>query len=130
VIYGFPALDGPRRGLKVATERHGRPLPGADGVQSVSSEESAAMHAGLVAPFLTGVGPRCVKAVPCLYTATPDFHFVVDRHPDMPAVTIASPCSGHGFKHSPAMGEELARRALGEAPGVDLAPFSLARFPR
>jgi sarcosine oxidase len=130
VIYGFPAIDGVAGGLKVATEQYDHPLKDPGVLSPASAEEIAAMHAGLVASCLPGVGPRCVKAVPCLYTATPDFHFVLDRHPDMPGVTIASPCSGHGFKHSAAVGEGLAQRALGEAGSIDFGPFALARLAR
>jgi len=41
---------------------------------------------------------------------------------------IASACSGHGFKHAPAVGEAVAQMALGRAPTQDLAAFSLSRF--
>jgi sarcosine oxidase len=43
-------------------------------------------------------------------------------------VIVASPCSGHGFKFAPAVGEVLADLATGERPRFDVAPFSLARF--
>jgi sarcosine oxidase len=58
------------------------------------------------------------------------FQFLIDRHPQMPRVLVASPCSGHGFKHSPAVGEALAAMALGRDPPHDLSAFSLARFDR
>jgi sarcosine oxidase len=74
------------------------------------------------------VGNRCVKAVTCLYTVTPDFGFVLDRHPQYERVLLASPCSGHGFKHSAAIGEALAEMATGGMPRFDLAPFALKRF--
>ena len=88
------------------------------------------MHRELVAPYLPWVGARCIKAVSCLYTATPDFHFVIDRHPRFAHVTLASPCSGHGFKHSAAVGEALAEKILEGASALDLAPFSLGRFSK
>jgi sarcosine oxidase len=59
---------------------------------------------------------------------TPDFGFVVDAHPDHDDVVLASPCSGHGFKHSPAIGEMLADMVLGRTPRFDLSPFRLARL--
>jgi sarcosine oxidase len=62
--------------------------------------------------------------VSCLYTATPDFRFVIDRHPEMANVIVASPCSGHGFKHSAAIGEALAALARGITPRVDLSAFA------
>jgi sarcosine oxidase len=46
----------------------------------------------------------------------------------MPNVVIASPCSGHGFKHSAAVGEALADMATGSAGKVDLGGFTLGRL--
>jgi len=112
-IYGFPSRDGV---VKVATESFAREIP---------PEE---MYANLVAPFLAGVGPRCVKTVPCLYTATADFRFLIDRHPGMERVIVASPCSGHGFKHSAAIGEALAQWVLDGRPRLDLSPFAAKPF--
>ena len=129
VIYGFPAIDGPRGGLKVATEQYTRTAdPDATDRKTVTAAEEREMYEQLIAPHLPGVGPGCVKSMACLYTATPDFHFVVDRHPAMPGVIVASPCSGHGFKHSAAIGEALAAIALGDTPRVELGPFSWQRL--
>jgi len=72
--------------------------------------------------------PASVKTVPCLYTCTPDFHFIIDRHPTMDRVLVASPCSGHGFKHSAAIGECLAQWVVEGKTSMDLSSFSLRRF--
>jgi len=69
-----------------------------------------------------------VRATTCLYTVTPDFGFVVDRHPQWRSVIVASPCSGHGFKHSAALGEALADLALERPPQFDLTAFAWSRF--
>ena len=61
-----------------------------------------------VAPYLPAVSGTCLRATTCLYTVTPDFGFVIDAHPEFESVVVASPCSGHGFKHSAAIGEALA----------------------
>ena len=127
VIYGFPALDG---SLKMATEQYTNqvhPEP-AERRLEVSESEKHATYESLVAPYFPALGPRCVKAVSCLYTATPDFHFVIDRHPQLSNVIIASPCSGHGFKHSAAVGEALAELATEGRATLDLGNFSLNRF--
>ena len=71
---------------------------------------------------------RCVKAASCLYTVTPDFGFVIDTLPGAERVIVASPCSGHGFKHSAAIGEALAEWVTDGAPRLDLAPFAIKRF--
>jgi sarcosine oxidase len=129
-IYGFPAIDGPAGGLKVATEQFDITTDADDMVRAVSPEEMRAMHAQLVAPNLPEVGEHCVKTVACLYTATPDFQFVVDKLPGYERVLLVSPCSGHGFKHSAALGEALAQLVLDARSTIDLSPFRLAgRFP-
>ena len=107
-IYGFPARGGV---VKVATESFTREISPAEVFES------------LVAPNLRGVRARCVKSVPCLYTLTPDFHFRIDRHPGMDRVIVASACSGHGFKHSAAVGEALAELASGGTSRLDLSAF-------
>jgi len=127
-IYGFPAIDGPHGGVKVATEQYSAGTSAEEVERRVEPEESSRMHAELVAPHLTGVTSRCVKAVACLYTGTPDFHFVIDRHPAVPAALIASACSGHGFKHSAALGEAIAQGILGQSSRLDLSAFRLDRF--
>ena len=64
----------------------------------------------------------------CLYTNTPDEHFVLDRHPAWPRVIVASPCSGHGFKFATAIGEALADLVTDGGARFDLSPFALARL--
>lgn len=60
----------------------------------------------------------------CLYTRTPDEDFVLDR---VGPVTIASPCSGHGFKFTPLIGEVLADLVTGLAPSVPIERFAARR---
>ena len=125
-FYGFPVVS---EGLKVGTEQftettdpeHRRP---------VSPVEIASMHAEHVRDRLPGVSDRCLRAQTCLYTVTPDFGFVIDEHPDSARIVVASPCSGHGFKHSAAIGEAIAERVSRGASTLDLAPFSLSRLGR
>jgi sarcosine oxidase len=125
-LYGFPALDD--SGVKIATEQYGESFDPDDASRAVSGEEIATMFARFVAPNFPALSGRCTKATSCLYTVTPDFQFVVDRHPAMKHVIVASPCSGHGFKHSAAIGEALAALALGEESPFDLSAFRFGRF--
>jgi sarcosine oxidase len=60
-----------------------------------------------------------------LYTVAPLARFVIDYADENRRVLFASACSGHGFKHSAAVGEALARRALELDPLVDVAAFSM-----
>jgi sarcosine oxidase len=127
-IYGFPAIDGPAGGVKVATQQY-ETATTADGVErEVSAGEIAAMYQNNVAPFLAGISSHCLKTLTCLYTQTPDSGFVICAHPEFDRVIIASPCSGHGFKHSAAIGEALAEIAVDGKSRLDISPFALSRF--
>ena len=127
-IYGFPAIDGTNGGMKIATESFAAATTAATVAREVTAAERAAMHRDYVAPYFPAVTPRCLRATACLYTVTPDFGFVIDRHPRLPHVILASPCSGHGFKHSAALGEALADMVAGRASPFDLSAFALSRF--
>jgi sarcosine oxidase len=127
-MYGFPAIDGARGGVKIASESFACTTTPETVSRDVSEEEKRSMYDDYVAPYLYGVSRRCVMALTCLYTVTPDFGFVIDTHPDSGRVIIVSPCSGHGFKHSPAIGEALSEWVINGRSRFDLAPFALKRF--
>ena len=74
-------------------------------------------------PRLAGVTPRCIRAAACLYTNTPDDHFLVDTDPRSERIIAMSPCSGHGFKHSTGLGEAVAQWVATGASNLDLSPF-------
>ena len=128
VIYGFPAVDGARGGVKIATEQYEAETAPDAVARAVSDDEIRAMHARYVAPHLPDLSPVCVRAATCLYTVTPDAGFVIDRHPESDAVIVVSVCSGHGFKHSAAIGEALAELCLEGLSRADLSAFRLERF--
>jgi sarcosine oxidase len=127
-IYGFPAIDGAGGGVKVASEQNERRTTPEAVVREVSEIETRVMYDTLVAANLPGLSGDCVRSVACLYTVTPDGHFLIDRHPEMERVIIASPCSGHGFKHSAAIGEALAELALEGKSALDLGSFAFNRL--
>ena len=76
---------------------------------------------------LLGAGPL-VQAVTCMYTLTPDHHFVIGAHPDHPQVLLASPCSGHGFKFASVVGEILADLAIAGSTSHPIELFAPTRF--
>lgn len=123
-FYGFPAIDGPGGGVKVATETYEHTtVP--DGRQHPATEaETNDVYRRCVAPQLPWLGPDPVRTVSCLYTSTHGSRFVIDRHPVHEAVMIVSPCSGHGFKHSAAIGEAVAQWVVQGASDLDLSPFA------
>ena len=124
-FYGFPIVG---KGVKLATEQFRHTIEPDDVRDAPTSADAQRMHESQVRGRLLGVTPACTRAVTCLYTVTPGFGFVIDRHPEWENVLVASPCSGHGFKHSAAIGEALAERAIHGTSQLDLAPFSLGRF--
>lgn len=127
MFYGFPIIDD-AAGVKIAGEQFER-ADAPDAIDDrIAAAESDAMHA-LAAPHLR-IGRDCLKAVACKYTVTPDFQFVIDHVPESERVWFASACSGHGFKHSAAIGEALAELAAAGSTRFDLSPFALARFAR
>jgi sarcosine oxidase len=122
--YGFADLGD---GVKVALHHQGEPTTAETIRRAVSDDEVAGMRA-LVERFLPGANGALRKTAACMYTNTPDEHFIIDLHPEHPAVIIASPCSGHGFKFSIAIGELIADEFTGERRRFDLTPFRIDRF--
>jgi sarcosine oxidase len=125
ISYGFPALGSPEDGVKISTEQYDVVVDPDTMDRTVSNAEQAALYEEYVAPYFPGLDRACVRSAVCLYTSTPDSRFVIDRHPAHQRVIVASPCSGHGFKHSAAIGEAVAQIALGE-PHLNLSAFRFA----
>ncbi len=125
-FYGFPAVDGRSGGVKVATESYEH-TTAPDGRQHPATPaEIDDMYARCIAPHLPWLGPEPLRTVSCLYTNTRGSRFVIDRHPQHDSVLVVSACSGHGFEHSPAIGEAVAQLVSTGASDIDLAPFSLS----
>jgi len=127
LFYGFPIPPGPAlQAVKVATEAFGS-IASPDGFdRSAPTDLAEDMFQRHVAGRLRGLRPGAVKSVRCLYTMSPDGDFVIDRLEDN-GIILASACSGHGFKHSAAVGEMLAEAATD--PGwVAPEAFRLGRF--
>jgi sarcosine oxidase len=126
-LYGFPYIGNGEPSIKIATEQYDTMTTAEAVDRTISPEEIAAVHSEYVAGFLPGVSDRCIKATTCLYTCVDDARFIVDTLPDQPRVILASPCSGHGFKHSPAIGEAIAELATqGRTTRVSLEEFKLS----
>jgi sarcosine oxidase len=107
-IYGFPATGGLEDGVKLATEQYDVATTPEQVSRTVGPDEVREMYETYVEPFFPGLSPVCVRHKVCLYTWVDGARFIIDRHPDFERVIVASPCSGHGFKHSAGIGELLA----------------------
>jgi sarcosine oxidase len=93
--------------------------------RSATCEEALALHARHVQGRIEGLPPRWRRSAACVYTLAPDSRFIIGRDPAREKVFVVSACSGHGFKHSAAIGEAVAAWALtGERPPI-LAPFAV-----
>jgi sarcosine oxidase len=126
-LYGLPDLRG--EGVKVGLH-HSDQIVDPDRLpRDVGDDEVATVRVRLreQIPALDG---RLNRTAVCMYTNTPDEHFVVGLHPRLPRVAIAAGFSGHGFKFSCAIGEVLAELAIDGVTRHPIAPFSPNRFAR
>jgi sarcosine oxidase len=126
-VYGFPAIHGPKGGFKIASEQFEVTTDADKPNPSATQEEITNMYRKYVEPYFPTVGSTCIKTVSCLYTSTKNFGFVIDRLPESPSVIVASPCSGHGFKHSAAIGETLAQLAMSGKTDIDISKFQWSK---
>jgi sarcosine oxidase len=108
--YGFPSLDG--QTIKVAEHLSGEPVTDPATVDRTARASDVALLTPFVQSTLSQATTRLVRHSVCLYTLTPDRHFLVDRHRDWPHVTIAAGFSGHGFKFTSVLGETLSELCL------------------
>ena len=111
-IYGFPATGSLEEGVKLATEQYDVATTPESVSRTVGPDEVREMYDTYVGPFFPGLSPVCVRHKVCLYTWVDGARFIIDRHPEFNRVIVASPCSGHGFKHSAGIGELLSQMAL------------------
>jgi sarcosine oxidase len=123
----FPTVRDGIPGVKVLTEQYAQTTTPHTLDRTVKPEEIAHLY-HMTTTRLHGVREELVQAEVCMYTVTPNEHFIIDFHPGSERVVIASPCSGHGFKHAAAVGETLAELALNGRSTLDISKFSLARL--
>ena len=126
-FYGFPVL-GDGRGAKVAFFHHGSPAH-PDHLDRLVTEAEAAPLRDVLADRIPDLAGRWLSGVACMYTMTPDRHFVIGPVDGTDGrVVVAAGFSGHGFKFVPVVGELLADLATGVSPSVDCSLFDPARF--
>jgi len=124
IFYAFPDLGD---GVKAAIHHEGETTDAEHVRRDVTAEDEAVVRS-LVERLLPAAAGRRRESCVCLYTNTPDHDFLIDRHPGHEQVFIVSPCSGHGFKFSPVIGEIVADLVTTGGSRFDLQPFSLERF--
>lgn len=126
-FYGFPDHDD--RGFKIGRYHHRRERVDPDAMdRTCAAADEAVLRTGIRQYFPDADGPT-VAMQTCLFTNTPDEHFVIDRVPQESRVTVAAGFSGHGFKFCSVVGEILADLALDGGTAHAIGLFALARFP-
>lgn len=124
--YGFPVYGIP--GFKVGRYHHLEQRVDPDAMdREVHQEDEAILRYYTVRYFPEAAGPT-MSLKTCLFTNTPDEHFILDVHPSLPQVSIAAGFSGHGFKFCSVIGEIMADLAQRGESRHDLTLFRLGRF--
>lgn len=124
-FYGVPQIDD--AGVKVAEHTGGVEVDDPLNVNREVDPAEQRRAASFVGEFLVDASTECTGHTVCMYTMTPDAHFVVDRHPHHPQVAFAAGLSGHGFKFTGVLGEALAQLALEGSTSLPIGFLSVAR---
>ena len=125
-FYQFPVWHVP--GFKIGLYHHLHETGAADAISREPTQADEDLLRQGLERFFPDADGDCLGLRACLFTNTPDEHFVIDTLPGFSEVIVASPCSGHGYKFASVMGEVLADLATGKAPPFDLSLFALARL--
>jgi sarcosine oxidase len=124
--YGLPVFGVP--GFKLGRYRHLRETVDPDSVdREPNSRDEQTLREFAEACFPAGAGATMALRV-CMFTNTPDGHFILDRDPEHSRVWIVSPCSGHGFKFCSVIGEVMADLAEQGETRHDISLHRLSRF--
>lgn len=125
VYYGFPALPG--EGMKIGRHDVGVPCT-ADTIERAVGDEEVELLRRVLNRYMPGAGGSTLATLTCMYTVTPDWHFIVDRHPRLDRVVFGCGFSGHGFKFASAIGEVLADLAVDGTTRLPIGHLSARRF--
>lgn len=125
-FYGFPSLDGET--IKVCQHSDGNVVDDPTNLDRDLRAEDLAPVAQFIADVLPEVTPEPVLASVCMYTMSPDGHFIVDRHPEFSNVCFGAGFSGHGFKFVPVLGKALADFAVNDGTDLPIQFLGLQRF--
>lgn len=124
--YGFPRIDG--SGMKAGRHDIGQELDETYNVVDYGKVEADEQDTRtFLDTFMPQASGKLMEGVTCLYTKTPDEHFIIDYHPEHMHVAIAGGFSGHGFKFASVIGEILSEMVTTGKSPYDLSLFSIKR---
>lgn len=118
-FYGLPQHADP--GVKSGVHSGGRSVNPAAIDREIEDDDLSPTYRAFLRDRFNGLSDRVVDSAVCMYTLTPDEHFLIDRYPGRERVVFASGFSGHGFKFTPVVGEYLA--TLATVDRADVLPF-------
>lgn len=125
-FYGFPEFGVP--GFKIGKYHHRSETVDPDSMdRTVHASDEAVLRECVQSVFPAANGP-VLRSSTCIFTNTPDEHFIIDRLPGAPEVLVVSACSGHGFKFCSVVGEIVADLVTDGRSNHDLSLFRLDRF--
>jgi len=128
--YGIPQVPGGIPGVKCANHQLG---PGVDPSQRKYDVEPALLRPVkdyFLPTHFPELVPQPVDVVRCLYTMTPDLHFIIDKHDDDERVVVAAGFCGTGFKHAPIVGKIVSELISNSMLSVDISELSMSRFKK
>lgn len=126
-LYGFPSSGIGGEGAKVAFFRKGQPCT-PETIDRIVHDHEVEMMREYLAQGLPQLNGRFLQGKTCMYTCTPDEHFVISEHPNHPQVAVAAGFSGHGFKFASVVGEILADIVIDGKSNHPIDLFSPQRF--
>jgi sarcosine oxidase len=129
IFYGFPVTGDPDTGAKVGIHSGGD-ICTATSIQREIQESDIAEIREQLATYIPALNGKLLQAATCMYTMTPDEHFVVSPHPHYRQVTVACGFSGHGFKFASVIGEILADLAIEGHTNQPIDFLSAQRFAK
>ncbi len=125
-LYSFPVSD--PRGMKIGIHTQGQVLEDPDTLDRELQAADRALIERFVRTSMPGVSRHVTDYSVCMYTMTPDEHFIVDHYPGNDNICLAAGLSGHGFKFAPVIGEAMADLVTTGATTLPIGFFGLNRF--
>ena len=124
-FYGIPSVDGET--IKVGMHTGGEVISNPSDLSRQVTDDDERPIAQFAGKYLGGIKPQAGRSVICMYSMTPDGHFLLDRLPELPIV-VAAGFSGHGFKFTSVLGEVAADLVQLGQTGLDIGFLSVGRF--